>query len=66
MKILKLVVAAVVALAVMAALAAPTGPLPGFFIGGTPTPAPDQWPDTSGTDEILLKVPGTRPAPVSP
>lgn len=61
MKILKRLAAAVVALAVIAALAAPIGPLPGFFIGGTPTATPDQWPDTSGTDEILLKVPGVLP-----
>lgn len=65
MKIVKLIVAAAVALAVIAALAAPIGPLPGFFIGGTATPAPAQWPDTSDVDEILLKVPGTPPRVVT-
>ena len=37
------------------------GPMPGFFIGGQPTPVPKAWPDTSKVDEILLKVPGTLP-----
>ena len=41
--------------------ATPIGPLPGFFIGGTYTPTPTVWPDTSKEDEILLKVPGTLP-----
>ena len=35
--------------------------MPGFFIGGQPTPVPKAWPDTSKVDEILLKVPGTLP-----
>ena len=39
----------------------PIGPLPGFFIGGQPTPVPKAWPDTSKVDVILLKVPGTLP-----
>ena len=39
----------------------PIGPMPGFFIGGQPTPVPKAWPDTSKVDEILLKVPGTLP-----
>ena len=37
------------------------GPMPGFLIGGQPTPVPKAWPDTSKVDEILLKVPGTLP-----
>jgi len=40
---------------------APLGPLPGFFIGGTPTAVPDSWGDTSSTHEIRLKVSGTPP-----
>jgi len=42
-------------------LAAPIGPLPGVFIGGTPTEPPRVWQDTSGVDEIQLKVPGRIP-----
>ena len=37
-------------------IAAPIGPLPGFFIGGTPSEAPNNWPDTSAEHEIRLKV----------
>lgn len=50
---------------VAVALVAPVGPLPGFLIGGTPTPAPETWPDTSDVDEILLEVPGTLPRVVT-
>ena len=39
----------------------PIGSMPGFFIGGQPTPVPKAWPDTSKVDEILLKVPGILP-----
>ena len=39
----------------------PIGPMPGFFIGGQPTPVPKAWPDNSKVDEILLKVPGILP-----
>ena len=39
----------------------PIGPLPGFFIGGQPTPVPQTWPNTAKVDEILLKVPGILP-----
>jgi len=39
----------------------PIGPLPGFFIGGQPTPVPKTWPETAKVDEILLKVPGILP-----
>lgn len=56
-------VASIIVLVLAAALAilAPVGPLPGFFIGGVATEAPPQWPDTSSTHEIELKVPGTLP-----
>ena len=46
-------------LAVLFVFVAPIGPVPGFFIGGKETPVPNEWPDTSGVNEILLKVPGT-------
>ena len=61
MKILRIAVLVTIVLAVVLAVAAPLGPVPGFFIGGTATAAPAQWPDTSNTDEIRLKVPDTLP-----
>lgn len=61
MKILKISLLAVVVLLIVLVFAAPIGPLPGFFIGGTPTAAPASWPDTSEVDEIRLRVPGTLP-----
>ena len=61
MKIAKIVAAVVAVLAVILIVAAPLGPMPGFFIGGTEAPAPAQWPDTSDVHEIHLKVPGTLP-----
>ncbi len=64
MKILKIILMVVVVALVVVALIAPIGPLPGFFIGGTATAAPNTWPDTSDTDEIILKVNGTLPRAV--
>lgn len=61
MKILRITSIALLALLVVAALLAPIGPVPGFFIGGTPASAPERWPDTSDVHEIRLKVPGTLP-----
>lgn len=61
MKILKIGVSLVLLTAIVVAIVAPIGPLPGFFIGGTPTAAPTPWMDTSGTHEIALRVPGTPP-----
>jgi len=61
MKILKIAAAAAAVALVLLALLAPVGPLPGFFIGGTATAAPTQWPDTSAVDEIKLRVPGALP-----
>ncbi len=65
MKILKWSALVLLALLVAALLLGPIGPLPGVFIGGTPTPVPDTWPDTADTHEILLKVPGTLPRVVT-
>ena len=45
----------------MLVLVTPIGPLPGFFIGGQPTPVRQTWPETAKVDEILLKVPGILP-----
>lgn len=65
MKFLKIASWLVLAVAVVVAIAAPIGPLPGFFIGGEQTKAPASWPDTSGVHEIRLKVPGTLPRVVT-
>ena len=56
MKVLKILGVGLIALLVVVAFAAPIGPLPGFFIGGSQSAAPDTWPDTSGVHEIRLKV----------
>ena len=61
MKALKVVLSSILALSLVVALVAPIGPVPGFFIGGTPTKAPERWGDTSNVDEIRLKVPGALP-----
>ena len=60
-KLVKIAVPVILAILVVVALIAPIGPLPGFFIGGTETAAPESWPDTSGVHEIRLEVPGTLP-----
>ena len=54
-------IAFVAVILVILVFATPIGPMPGFFIGGQPTPVPKAWPDTSKVDEILLKVPGILP-----
>ena len=61
MKVLKIALPSLLALALIVALVAPIGPMPGIFIGGTLTEAPAQWADTSSVHEIKLKVPGTLP-----
>ena len=61
MKLIRNSLIGIVLLAAILAVLAPIGPMPGFFIGGTPTPPPERWPDTSAVDEILLEVPGTPP-----
>ena len=61
MRIAQIVSLTVVALGLVVLLLAPIGPLPGVFIGGTDTPPPATWPDTSGIDEIRLKAPGAIP-----
>lgn len=61
MKALRIASIVVLALLFISAVAAPIGPMPGFFIGGTSAIAPERWPDTSKVHEIRLKVPGTLP-----
>ena len=46
----------VVAILAITVFATPIGPMPGFFIGGQPTPVLKAWPNTSKVDEILLKL----------
>lgn len=57
MKFMKIFLGLVLVLAVGLVLVGPVGPLPGMFIGGNPTPVPEQWEDTSELHEIKLKVP---------
>lgn len=61
MKFLKIILSLIVVIAIVLAIVAPVGPLPGFFIGGTSTPTPERWMDTSTTHEIKLRIPGTPP-----
>jgi len=56
MNVLKIVAAVLLILLTLAAWLLPIGPVPGFFIGGTDTSAPDTWGDTSAIHEIKLKV----------
>ena len=61
MKILKWLGALLIALVLGVAIAAPIGPMPGFFIGGSQAQPPETWPDTSSVHEVKLKVPGGLP-----
>ncbi|MYG14656.1 MAG: hypothetical protein F4171_17960 [Gammaproteobacteria bacterium] len=61
MKILKVLGALLVVLVLGVAVAAPIGPMPGFFIGGEQAQPPETWPDTSSVHEVKLKVPGGLP-----
>ena len=61
MKILKVLGALLIALVLGVAVAAPIGPMPGFFIGGEQAHPPETWPDTSAVHEVKLKVPGGLP-----
>ena len=61
MKIVRIIGIVAVLLIAVLIVATPLGPLPGFFIGGAAANPPAQWPDTSDTHEIRLKVPGTLP-----
>ncbi len=61
MKIIRIASVAILVLLLIGVFVAPIGPVPGFFIGGTPASAPEVWPDTSEVHEIELKVPGVLP-----
>ena len=61
MKYLKYGTSALVLVIALLVLLAPIGPLPGIFIGGSAAAAPADWGDTSGIDEVRLRVEGTVP-----
>ena len=61
MKILKVLGALLIVLVLGVAVAAPIGPMPGFFIGGEQAQPPETWPDTSSVHEVQIKVPGGLP-----
>ncbi|NRA00403.1 MAG: hypothetical protein HRU01_28280 [Myxococcales bacterium] len=61
MRGLKIALPAILALVLVVVVVAPIGPMPGIFIGGTPTKAPEKWGDTSSVDEVMLRVPGVLP-----
>ena len=60
-KMAKTVATALLLIASLLITLAPIGPLPGFFIGGTPTAAPADWGDTSDLLEVRLRVDGSIP-----
>ncbi len=61
MRFVKIGLGVLAIILVVVAIIAPIGPLPGFRIGGTETPVPESWPDTSDVHEIRLAVSGTLP-----
>ena len=56
MKFLKIGAGVLLVVLLIAAYVAPIGPMPGFLIGGSDTPVPANWDDTSSLDEIRLSV----------
>ena len=61
MKFLKYTVAALALIVAVVIFFAPIGPLPGIFIGGSASTAPQLWQDTSQIDEVRVQVAGTLP-----
>ena len=61
MRASRITFAVLLVILVVLMLSAPIGPMPGVFIGGTSTKAPERWTDTSSVHEIMLRVPGTLP-----
>ena len=56
MRLLKIGTPILVLIILTIIITAPIGPLPGFFIRGTPTEPPANWPDSSEVDEIRLRI----------
>lgn len=61
LKLLKYIAAALFLILALVAVLAPIGPLPGIFIGGSASAAPQVWQDTSQVDEVRLRVTGAVP-----
>jgi len=57
----KKIILAVILIGAIVAWVAPIAMMPGFFIGGSTTPAPSSWEDTGAIDEVRLKVGGLIP-----
>ena len=58
---LKRIISVVILIGAILVWLAPIAMMPGFFIGGSTTPAPSTWEDTSAIVEVRLKVRGTIP-----
>ena len=58
---LKKIISVVILIGAILMWLAPIAMMPGFFIGGSTTPAPSTWEDTSAIDEVRLKVKGAIP-----
>ncbi|NKC00631.1 MAG: hypothetical protein GKR90_19355 [Pseudomonadales bacterium] len=56
MKFLKIGAIVLLVVGVIAAIAAPLGPMPGLLIGGTDSEVPSSWGDTKSIDEIHLQI----------
>jgi hypothetical protein len=61
MRALKIAVPAILGLVLLVVVVGPIGPMPGLFIGGTSTNAPEKWGDAANADQIRLRVPGGLP-----
>ena len=58
---LKKIISAIILISAIVVWLAPIAMVPGFFIGGSATPAPSSWDDTSTIEEVRLKVGGLIP-----
>jgi len=56
MRVLKVIFALLLVALVIAAVAAPIGPMPGIVISGTAVEVPTKWGDTSHVHEIQLQI----------
>ena len=56
MKAIKIGLSLLLVALIVAAWAAPLGPVPGFVIGGTATEVPASWGETRSSHEICLQI----------
>ena len=56
MNIPKISVIVLIVIGLVVLYSAPIGPMPGIFIGGTPTAVPEQWGETQHIHEIQLQA----------